>query len=192
MGKNPSFHLIVPEGGKADRLPVDSVSWQDCQEFLKKLNKRPELAKTFGKTSTCVLPKEDEWEYAYRGKKGNGQPFYWGNELNGDQANCRGEVPFGTEKKGQYLKRTCEVDDTNEGKYAVHPWGLHHMSGNVCEWCENIHTSPDKHNQCGGSWFSAAFDCRAVSRFTEFQIPGVDLRDFFKMSSGLRVCIRLE
>ena len=171
LGKNPSFHSIVLKGGKVDRLPVDSVSWQDCQEFLKNLNTRPSFAKAFGNNSKCVLPREDEWEYAFRSGKGNNQPYYWGNELNGDQANCNGEYPFGSEKKGKYLKRTCEVDDTNGGKYAVHPWGLCHMSGNVVEWCENINSSPDKYNQCGGSWFHAPWECRAVSRFAEFQLP---------------------
>lgn len=160
---------------------------------MKRLNKRPVFAQEFGKTARCVLPREDEWEYAYRGGKGNDQPYYWGNELNGEQANCNGEFPFGTDQKGKYLKKTCEVDDTNAGKYAAHPWGLYHMSGNVCEWCEDLRTSPDKYNQCGGSWFDSAWNCRAVSRFEDG--PGFGFKDyqqFIRSTFGLRVCIRVE
>lgn len=83
MGDKPSFLgtvRAVPEGVKWQRLPVTSVSWDRCQKFMEKLNKLPEFSLAFGKGSKCVLPHEDEWEYAYRGGKGNERPFYWGIE----------------------------------------------------------------------------------------------------------------
>lgn len=203
MGVNPSFYRPAGKneglgrqkiGRKlADvknpsRLPVDSVRASDCEDFLAKINKRPQLAKMFGKSAKFVLPHEDEWEYAYRGGKGNTQPFYWGEELNGTQANCSGKIPFGTDKKGPYLDRPCEVDDTNMKRYEVHPWGLVHMSGNVWEWCENKNTL-DRRMVCGGSWASVAWNCRAASRRFIGQFVGASLDT---MTYGFRVCIRLE
>ena len=115
-----------------NRFPVEMVSWDDCQEFLKKLDEKKIAAR--GKGKFC-LPHENEWELAARGGKGNKQPFYFGDELNGKQENCDGNDPYGTATKGPHLERTTAV-----GSYEVaapHPWGLCDMSGNVWQLCEN-------------------------------------------------------
>ena len=191
MGTNPSrfgvSHDKIKEGVRIDRFPVNFVQRADCQKFLENLNKLPGIAKTFGNLSKCVLPHEDEWEYAYRGGRGNDRPFYWGNELNGTQANCWGDFPFGTDKKGQFLRRMCEVDDTNEGKYESHPWGLCHMSGNVWEYCGNK-DSDGNFVQCGGSWLDEAWTCRAASRYRGMSVPP----QLGGLTFGFRVCVRLE
>lgn len=190
MGNNPS-EFDGEKDNKAkgldtSRFPVENVTWDDCQKFLKKVNKRDGVMKVFGKTGRFVLPHEDEWEYACRSGKGNKRAFYWGDELNGTQANCRGEWPYGTETKGQYLERTCAVEFTNDGKYEKHSWGLCHMAGNVWQWCENKCKSEDglprDHFIRGGSWCMKAMYCRSAFR----NCP--DIGD----SYGFRVCLRLD
>ncbi len=64
MGKKPSFF-------KGPKCPVEQVSWEDCQEFLSKLN--VETGKSYR------LPTEAEWEYAARGGSKNQDFVYSGS-----------------------------------------------------------------------------------------------------------------
>ena len=148
MGDNPSMF-------KGARLPVERVSWEDCQKFIGKCEVTGLKVK---------LPHEDEWEYACRGGKGNKQVFYWGDVLNGDKANIDGNYPYGTTAKGDYKKKTTEVG--SYAKVAPHPWGLCDMSGNVYEWCENLDTTGGSGRVVrGGSWGGSAGVCRSACRF---------------------------
>jgi formylglycine-generating enzyme required for sulfatase activity len=169
MGKNPSLFVpsqdAVKKAGISDtsRFPVDSVSWDDCQEFLKKLNEKQETIYPVLGRGKFVLPHEDQWEYACRGGKGNKLAYHFGSEHNGTQANSNGEHPFGTESKGQYLNRTAEVG--NYEKVAPHPWGLCDMHGNIWQWCENPYSSAA--SPCvvrGGSWSSGCRGARSACR----------------------------
>ena len=146
------------KGLDTTRYPVENVSWDMCQAFLNLLNDQANDGMTFG------LPHEDQWEYACRGGRGNKHAFYWGDELNGTQANIAGNYPFGTVTKGAYLERPCPVDFTSGGKYLAHPWGLVHMIGNVWEWCENTYEQKSDITLRGGSWGSYGFFCRAAYR----------------------------
>lgn len=147
MGKNPSEF-------KGANLPVETVNWEDCQEFIKKCSVSG---------LKVQLPHEDQWEYACRGGKGNKQAFYWGNTLNGDKANCDGEYPYGTDKKGAFLGRTTEVGSYE--KVAPHLWNLCDMHGNVWEWCENSHTKEGWDRVFrGGSWGHFSLYCLAACR----------------------------
>ena len=169
IGSNPSsFRLggygeAKVAGMKTGNYPVEGVSWEDCQKFLLKVNGRAGLRKSLGGRKSARLPHEDEWEYGYRGGRGNGRAYYWGDGLNGDKANHNGNYPYGTEEKGAHLKRTTPVG-TYENK-VKHPWGLCDMSGNVYEWCDNLYSSEQTYRTVrGGSWYGIGLSCRGALR----------------------------
>ena len=189
MGENPS-HFCASGGGKAKvqgwdtgNFPVEQVSWDDAQVYMNKLNARSGVATAFGKVGNFKLPHEDEWEYAYRGRMGNMRPFYWGESLNGTEANCDGNYPYNTQTMGVNLERTSKV-----GSYAnvsPHPWGVCDMSGNVSQWCDNWYSIEHKYKGRvlrGGSWFLNPSFCRAAIRY----FTPTDTR---YISIGFRVCL---
>ena len=173
MGGNPSSF-------KGEDLPVETVSWDDCQEFIKKVNA------VLG--CGARLPTEAEWEYACRA--GTTSAYFWGNALNGDRANCCGNYPCGTRTKGPYLEKTTPV-----GKYGANPWGLCDMHGSVWEWCadwlDDYFTggvldpqgpaSGGNRVLRGGGWCSLARRCRSAYRCGNN--PGDRFND-----SGFRLC----
>ena len=159
VGSNPSQF----QGG---RLPVDSVSWADARACIEKMNEGAAgvaLRKSMGDKAKFALPHEDAWEYACRGGSGNARPFYWGDSLDGDKANCDGTTPYGAETKGIYLETTAEVG-AYEAK-SKHPWGLCDMSGNVWQWCDNLYSSDGTDRAIrGGSWNCNPVNCRSAHR----------------------------
>ncbi|MBR4935649.1 MAG: formylglycine-generating enzyme family protein [Bacteroidaceae bacterium] len=148
MGTNPSYN-------KGDNLPVENVSWFDCQEFIRKLNEL--TGKNFR------LPTEAEWEYAARGgRRSSGAKYAGDNDIdNVAWYDCNSNYiiyPVGT-------KRPNEL-------------GLYDMSGNVFEWCKDRFgsyssaslTNPigagsgDKCVLRGGSSYGNAKGCRLSYR----------------------------
>lgn len=111
MGSNPSNF-------KGDNLPVEQVSWNDCQTFIQKLN-----AKT-GKLFR--LPTEAEWEYAARGGNRSCGYIYCGS-------NTLGDVAWYSENSNS---KTHPV-----GQKMPNELGLYDMSGNVFEWCSDWYSS---------------------------------------------------
>lgn len=104
MGSNPSRF----QGEDSAARPVESVSWEDCQEFMTKLNELlPGLA--------LRLPSEAEWEYACRA--GTDTPRYAKNV---------GEIAWYRESETQPVKQK-----------QPNAWGLYDMLGNVDEWCHD-------------------------------------------------------
>lgn len=178
MGINPSCF----KGD--DQLPVETVSWEDCQRFLTKLRameRRP-----------YRLPTEAEWEYCCRA--GTTTPFHFGETLFTDQANYNGMLTYGDGKKGVYREETTPVS-----RFPANAWGLHDVHGNVFQWCQDWYgdgpradavdpQGPDKGAYRvlrGGSWYSFPRYCRSASRLRA--APGY--RDSL---CGLRVCLFIE
>lgn len=157
MGSNPSQF-------EGDNLPVNQVTWNDCQEFIRKLNQK--TGKNFR------LPTEAEWEYAARGgKKSRGYKYSGSNTL-------RDVAWF-----GQWNGYTYDNGNSGEKTHAVktkspNELGLYDMSGNVWEWCSDWYGSYGSSTQTnptgsssgssrvlrGGGWLSRAGNCRVSFR----------------------------
>ena len=148
MGNNPSNF-------KGDNLPVEKVSWDDCQEFINKLNRI--TGKTFR------LPTEAEWEYAARGgKKSRGYQYSGSNNIS--------DVAWYSDNSGNM---------TNDvGSKQANELGIYDMTGNVWEWCQDRYGRYDSFSQVnptgansgsdrvyrGGSWSYTARYCRSSFR----------------------------
>jgi formylglycine-generating enzyme required for sulfatase activity len=118
MGANPSHFKQGPE---APSRPVDTVSWDDVQGFLARMDARLPGAR-------AELPSEAEWEYACRA--GTETPFSFGADITPEQVNYNGNYPYAGGKKGLYRETTVPVKSL-----PANPWGLYEMHGNVWEWC---------------------------------------------------------
>jgi formylglycine-generating enzyme required for sulfatase activity len=171
MGDTPSYFSRQGDGKdkvqnisdvELKQFPVESVSWEDVQKFLKKLNER-----TKGRGELYRLPSEAEWEYACRGgatsKEACSYDFYFAqptNDLSSKQANFNGEFPAGQAAKGPYLGRPMKV-----GSYAPNKWGLYDMHGNVWQWCSDLYDATGSGRVIrGGGWNFYGQDCRAADR----------------------------
>jgi formylglycine-generating enzyme required for sulfatase activity len=165
MGKNPSEF----KGEK--NLPVETVSWDDCQKFIKKLREKDK--------KPYRLPTESEWEYACRA--GTTTPFYYGKTISTDQKNREKTTPVGS--------------------FPANAWGLHDMHGNVWEWCQDWFgdypqkdlvdpQGPDAGKDRvlrGGSWNQYPKDCRSACR--NGHVPGYRIYIF---DWGFRLCFFVE
>ncbi len=157
MGSNPSYF-------KENNNPVEKVSWNDCKEFVSKLNKLTGM--------TFRLPTEAEWEYAARGgQKSKGYKYSGSNNLR--------DVAW----YGQWNGNTYDNGNSGERTHAVatklpNELGIYDMSGNVWEWCQDWYGSYSSSAQTnpqgassganrvlrGGSWNCIARGCRVSIR----------------------------
>ena len=189
MGTNPSFF-------KGDDLPVESVSWNDAQEYIRKIN--------YQLGCDARLPTQMEWEYACRSAYSyDDQAYSWGESLNGDLANCNGVFPCGTTNKGKYVKKTTPV-----GAYKANDLGFYDMHGNVWEWCSDCFSHSEylmgyvpidlqtgkakgyvllggEYALKGGSWKSTAARCRSACHV---QAPPT----YKDNDIGFRLCVSVQ
>ena len=149
MGSNPSSN-------KGDDLPVERISWNDVQKFIRKLNQREGSNK-------YRLPTAAEWEYACRA--GSATLFYFGS----DESKL-GEYAW---YRGNSGRRTHRV-----AQKKPNAWGLFDMHGNVWEWCQDWYgdyssgSVTDPKGPSGGSnrvsrsggWNNIPRDVRSVHR----------------------------
>ena len=157
MGNNPS------EFRGQNRLPVENVSWDDCQEFCRKLRQKDD--------KPYRLPTEAEWEYACRAR--TTMPFHFGETISTGQANYIGDFTYGNGKTGVNRKKTTPV-----GTFPANAFGLYDMHGNVWQWCQEFvgeypkeaavdpqgpKTGTDR-VQRGGSWDNNPAACRSACR----------------------------
>jgi formylglycine-generating enzyme required for sulfatase activity len=171
MGNNPSAfsrqgaNQASVSGISKEELklfPVEQVSWDDAQEFIKRLNEKERDGGYLYR-----LPTGAEWEYACRGGatslKECSYHFYFdkpSNDLSSDQANFDGNSPGGKAPKGKYLGRPTRV-----GSYPPNKLGLCDMHGNVWQWCEDL-VDPKGSVRVfrGSSWRNFGAGCRAAIR----------------------------
>lgn len=149
MGTNPSHFTGLLN-------PVENVSWDNCQEFIRKLNKL-DLGYQYR------LPSEAEWEYACRADTMT--EYHWGDGIDGAYCWYNENSKESTHPVGQNKPNT---------------WGLFDMSGSVWELCQDTWHSNYKDAPIdgssweslsifnrvirGGSWYNGARGCRSVSR----------------------------
>jgi len=155
MGEKPSDF-------QGEERPVESVNWEDTQQFIQtfhKINARLGLR----------LPTEAEWEYACRA--GTTTPFHFGNQITTDQVNYDGNLPYDNGEKGEYREQTMDVR-----ALPCNPWGVWQMHGNVWEWVADCWT--DSHaaappETCqrrvlkGGAWNTGGWRLRAGHRIAK-------------------------
>lgn len=121
---DPKADWRSPGFPQTDRDPVVGASWEDATAYCAWLAERT--------GEPYRLPSEAEWEYACRA--GTTTPFWTGPTISTDLANYDGNHIYGDRKKGVWRKKTMPVDDPS---FPANRFGLHHMHGNVWEWCED-------------------------------------------------------
>ncbi len=169
MGTNPSHF-------KGGRLPVEDIAWNDCQQFIEKLNSLT------GKNYR--LPTEAEWEFAARGGNYSKGYKYAGS-------NTVGEVAWYSANSGN--------SPHDVGQKLPNELGLYDMSGNVYEWCQDWKASYSRTPQTnpqgsdegsyrvnrGGRWCGSARACRTSDR-------SMSAPDYHFYHLGMRLVLSME
>lgn len=153
-GSNPSQFKL------GDRHPVECVSWLDSKQFIKRLTALGDDLYTFR------LPTEAEWEYACRS---GGKPEPYAGSADGSDCDALA-----------WHAENSDGSPHEVGSKRPNSLGLHDMSGNVWEWCEDIYcdTAYERHDAAnpvwcagepdrvirGGSWYTNPRTARSCSR----------------------------
>lgn len=164
MGSYPSQFRRYPDN------PVESVSWDGVQEFLKRANSR-----VGDQGYSLRLPTEEEWEYICRGgpifQADSAFDFYFAtskidltpvrsNDLSSYQANFDGNYPAGNAGYGPRIGAAGMV-----GSYPPNPLGIYDLHGNVWEWTSSIYEDGRSSRIVrGGGWDDNGRYCAAAYR----------------------------
>ncbi|WP_281613155.1 SUMF1/EgtB/PvdO family nonheme iron enzyme [Flammeovirga sp. SubArs3] len=142
MGKKPSFF-------KGEKFPVETVSWNEVQKFIQRLNQLT--------NKKFRLPSEEEWEYVARAQ----QKFTYSGGIDLTSVGWyRGNSNGTTHKVGTKFKNR---------------YGIYDMNGNVWEWCNNDYSPSYAYHEIsnptpekvlrGGGWKASENGCRNTNRF---------------------------
>ncbi|WP_372365101.1 formylglycine-generating enzyme family protein [Candidatus Uabimicrobium sp. HlEnr_7] len=168
IGNNPSKF-------KGKKFPVETVSWDDCKAFTKKLNEQM-------KEWQCCLPTEAQWEYACRA--GTTTAFSFGDSITKDEVNYDYSYNESVETKS----------------LPCNNWGLYEMHGNVYEWCSDWYrreydisitvdsVGPNVGSYRvvrGGSWYYSSGGVRSAYRY--WFKPG-----YCNHRTGFRFCLKSQ
>ena len=177
-------HMLISQEGTdwrpllgTERLPMILVSWFGANAYSLWANGRDWSAYQ-GEPATepeSFLPSEAQWEYAARGAFY--RTFPWGDEPPSQE-----RMRYGQHRKGMtYRADTLPMADVND-ELGMSPFGLHHMAGNVWQWCRDwyddafysrhdatqanpVNRQPTKvRSERGGSWIGPADLCRSSFR----------------------------
>ena len=164
--------------GLGNNYPAYYVSWNDCQDFIKKLNSIT--------GENFRLPTEAEWEYAARGgNKSQGYKYAGSNTID-NVAWYWNNIPSQSSGNAGYGTQNVATKLANE-------LGIYDMSGNVWEWCQDRYGSYSSGSQTnptgpvsgsrrvirGGGWLNSARYCRVSYRINdapEFRCSDLGLR----------------
>jgi formylglycine-generating enzyme required for sulfatase activity len=159
--------------GQPGGLAVESVSWSDCQEWLKRLNlwlkeQWPELDGE-GDAPLLSLPSESQWEAACRA--GSCLPFHFGDTLDSSWANHDGRQNYGSGRKGCFRQRPVTT-----GVFGlVNRWGLADMHGQLREWCvDKWHRDP----------LQGYLDIRGTIEASDQELSGNQEQDYRLLRGG--------
>ena len=143
MANNPSHF-------KGANRPVETVSWDDCQQFVKKLN---EIIVGLN----VSLPTEEQWECACRA--GSDRPRY-SEDLDSIA----------------WYDKNSKAETHEVALKKPNAWGLYDMLGNVWEWCDSRFKPDDAKDETlanrvirGGAWYDPAGYARAACRHARHQ-----------------------
>jgi formylglycine-generating enzyme required for sulfatase activity len=151
-----------PSRFKGPKNPVETVSWDDCQKFLEKLNAK--IGKQGGKFE---LPTEAQWEYACRA--GSTTRY------------CFGDEESGLDEFGWYAANA-DGKTHAVGQKKPNAWGLYDMHGNVSEWCQDWYDSGAYAGSLKEDPKGPATGLYRVYRGGSCRYPAVDCRSAWRSS----------
>ena len=151
-----------PSFFRGNRLPVEQVSWNECQEWLSELNAAEKAANRLPDRYRYRLPTEAEWEFACRAETSTAFQFGNDDSLLNDYA---------------WYSENSRSETHTVGEKAANGFGIYDMHGNVWEWCEDGYSGPLPGGSVmdpkgsglnrvmrGGSWGVASSRCRSAYR----------------------------
>jgi hypothetical protein len=144
---NPTDHEKIGDA------PVDSVSWDQANDFCRKVTQLDREAGVLPDDWEYRLPTEAEWECACRA--GSAEPRY-------------GEPP-----DVAWYRDNADEKPHAVGQKMPNAWGFQDMLGNVWEWCQDwFHMASSARSVRGGSYYNSARFCRAAQRCGFGSFPG--------------------